>query len=427
MVVVILVVAAAAVLTFVAVRAGCTVHGCPPAKAASGPSPTGGEDDAQQAARIVAAMSDEDLVGQVLMPYAYGNNATTITNASKTANRRYAGVDTAAEMITDYRLGGLILVSSSADDPTAGTNKTTNVESPQQVRRLTTGLQTAAATLPVKAPLLVATDQEHGTVLRIKEGIAQLPTAMGLGAGNDLDVTQRAWSAAGTDLAAMGVNVDFAPVADVVANRPGGVIGTRSFGSDPKAVADQITAAVRGLEGSGVAATLKHFPGHGQTTTDSHTKLPVLSQSREALGKTDLVPFAAGIKAQAGVIMSGHLDVRAVDPGVPASFSSKVLIDLLRGELGFTGVVVTDSLNMEPAKQWSVGEAAVRALVAGNDLLLMPPNLAKAHQGLLDGLASGSLPRQRLVEAATRVVTLRLRLGAHTQPDPSAINSEENR
>ncbi|MBT8228508.1 MAG: glycoside hydrolase family 3 [Dactylosporangium sp.] len=409
--------------------AGCTFGGSDTSSggSAAGTATPTPEDLSKRAAAIAAAMPDEDLVGQVLMPYAYGNDATTVTAGSQKANQRYAGVATAAEMIDKYRLGGMILVGWSADDPTAGTNKTTNVESPTQVRALTSGLQAAAAPLGVAAPILIATDQEYGTVIRIKNGVAQLPTALGLGAGHDPDITQRAWAAAGIDLAAMGVNVDFAPDADVLGDRAGGVIGSRSFGSDPQAVAEQVAAAVRGLEGSGVAATLKHFPGHGQTTADSHTKLPVLGQSRQNLDAVDLAPFVAGIQAKAGLIMSGHLDVRAIDPGVPASFSSKVLIDLLRGELGFSGVVVSDSLNMEPAKQWPVGEAAVRALVAGNDLLLMPPNLEAAQRGLLDGLASGSLPRERLVEAATRVLTLRLRLGTENQPEASEINSGANR
>jgi beta-N-acetylhexosaminidase len=125
--------------------------------------------------------------------------------------------------------------------------------------------------------------------------------------------------------------------------------------------------------------------------------------------------------------MSGHLDVQSIDPGMPASFSSKVLIDVLRTELRFGGVVVTDALNMEPARRWPVGEAAVRALNAGNDLLLMPPDLGAARQGLLDALASGALPRQRLVDAATRVLTLRFRLAGFARPDLSTVDAPANR
>jgi beta-N-acetylhexosaminidase len=393
-----------------------------PPVAASGPGNL-----AAEAARIAEALSEEDLVGQVLMPIVYGTAATTVSPAAAAANREYAGVATPAEMISRYRLGGLMLTNRGGEDPTAATNLTTNVESPDQVRQLTSGLQTAAAALPARQPLLIGIDQEYGTVTRIREGVLQLPSALALGAGHDPVVTERAWKAAGTELAALGLNVDFAPDADVLGDTPGGVIGSRSFGSDPAAVADQVAAAVRGLRAAGVAATLKHFPGHGRTVVDSHTDLPVLSQDRAALESGDLPPFQAGTRAGAELVMSGHLDVRAIDPGVPASFSSKVLVDLLRGQLGFDGVVVSDALNMAPAKRWAPGEAAVRAMVAGNDLLLMPPDLAAARAGLLAGLGSGALPRQRLVQAVTRVLTVKLRLAATPQPARSEIGSAENR
>lgn len=405
-------------------------------------------DPAARAAALVARLSDEDLVGQVFMPFAYGDDATTVSSASAAANRAYAGVDTPAALVAKYRVGGVILMGQSANDPTAATNKTSNIDSPAQVRRLTAGLQTAAASLAARAPLLIGTDQEYGTVTRIRDGMLQLPSAMALGAAGDPALTENAWRAAGGELAALGVNLDFAPVADVLdeatggAGRAGasagaagqgdgaagaGVIGSRSFGSDAAAVSAQTMAAVRGLESAGVAAAAKHFPGHGRTSGDSHTELPVLTQDRAALDRGDLPPFAAAVRAGASVVMSGHLDVQALDPGVPASFSSRVLIDLLRGELGFEGVVISDALNMAPAKRWPAGEAAVRALVAGNDLLLVPPDLPAARTGLLSGLHSGVLPRQRLVEAATRVLTLRLRLAARTQPAMSTLNEEGHR
>jgi beta-N-acetylhexosaminidase len=391
------------------------------------PRTSAAEDPAGRAAAVVATLSDEDLVGQVFMPYAYGGDATKVSAGSASGNRSYAGVSTPAEMITKYRLGGLILVGFSADDPTAGTNRTTNVDNPAQVRALTRGMQTAAATLKAEAPLLIGIDQEYGQVTRIKDGMIQLPSAIALGAAADPRLTEAAWRAGGTELAALGINVDFAPVADVLGDRPGGVIGSRAFGSDPAAVAAQVAASVRGMQAAGVAATLKHFPGHGHTTVDSHTSLPVLAQDRAGLDAGDLPPFKSGIEAGAGLIMSGHLDVRAIDAGTPASFSSKILVDLLRKELGFTGVVVTDAMNMAPARRGTPGAAAVAALIAGNDILLMPPNLTQAHKGVLDALRGGQLPRARLVEAVTRILTLKFRLAATPQPDPSTVNSEPNR
>lgn len=409
--------------------AGPTLAGCsgsaPAGSAPPSPGPMVGVtplgDPVLGATDLVRRLTDEDLVGQVLMPYAYGDDANQVSAGSAAGNQKLGGVDTPAQLVTKYRLGGLILVSSSADDPTATTNPTTNVSSATQVAKLTSGLQSAAGQLPARVPLLIGTDQEYGVVTRIKSGLTQLPSAMAFGAAGKPQLTQAAWAAAGADLAAIGVNVDFAPDADVLGPAGNAAIGSRSYGQQPDAVSAQVTAAVRGLASAGVAATLKHFPGHGHTSTDSHTDLPVLTQSQSALNSGDLPPFAAGIAAGAQLVMSGHLDVRSIDPGVPASFSSKVLVDLLRRQMGFRGVVVSDALNMAPAQKWPPAEAARRALLAGNDLLLMPPDLPAVSAGLLAALRSGELPRARLVEAVTRILTLKLTLAAG--PRPSALSS----
>lgn len=426
------------VLTAVAL-AGCGGNPTLPA-AAPGPEPpdtpapsAASDDPAVRAAALVATLGDEDLVGQVLMPYAYGGSATKVSAGSVTGNQKLAGVDTPAQMIAKYRLGGLILVGFSADDPTGSNQPTTNVDNAKQVYDLTGGLQRAAGELPAgqsgadgsAAPLLIGTDQEYGAVTRIRDGVTQLPGAMAFGAAGDPKLTEAAWRAAGAELAAMGVNVDFAPVADVL-GADSVVIGSRSYGSDPKAAAVQVGGAVRGLQGAGVAATLKHFPGHGHTAADSHTDLPVLTQNRAALDAGDLPPFTAGIDAGAWLVMSAHLDVRSVDPGIAATFSHKLLTGVLRGELGFKGVVVTDGMNMAPAMRWPAGEAAVRAINAGNDLLLMPPDVAAAHAGLLAGLRDGSLPRPRLVEAVTRVLTLKFRLADQVRPAMDTVGSVQH-
>jgi beta-N-acetylhexosaminidase len=172
---------------------------------------------------------------------------------------------------------------------------------------------------------------------------------------------------------------------------------------------------------------VKHFPGHGHTAADSHDDLPTLTQDRKVLDAGALPPFKAGIAADAWLVMSAHLDVRAIDPGVPATFSRKLLTDVLRGQLGFKGVLVTDGMNMGAVQRWPAGEAAVKAINAGNDLLLMPPNVTQAYDGLLAALRDGSLPRTRLVEAVTRVLTLKLRLAEHQTPAMSTLNSPAHR
>lgn len=396
-----------------------------PVQPSSGaPSPTG--DPATRAAEVAGQLNDEELAGQVLMPYAYGSAATRVDAAAAAGNQALAGVDTPAEMVTKFRLGGLILVSFTPDDPTGATNPTTNVESPKQVRELTAGLQQAAATLSGGAPLLIGTDQEYGVVTRVKDGVTMLPSAMSFGAAAKPELTESAWHAAGGELAAMGVNVDFAPVADTLGAAGNPAIGSRSFGADPKANAAQVAAAVKGLQAAGVQSALKHFPGHGHTTGDSHDELPVVALSRKDWNAQERPAFAAGIQAGAGLVMSGHLDVRSLDKGVAATFSSKIMTDLLRKELKFTGVAVTDAMNMPPAKRWPPGEAAVRALKAGNDLLLMPPDIGAARDGVLAALKSGDLPRARLIEAVTRILTLKFRTAGLRQPDLVTIKSPDH-
>ncbi|MEV6525778.1 glycoside hydrolase family 3 protein [Longispora sp. NPDC051575] len=370
---------------------------------------------------LTDGLSDEQLVGAVLMPYAYGNDATAVSPGSAAGNQRIGGVDTPAQLLAKYHLAGLILVSATADDPTKDTNPTTNVQSPAQARKLTDGLRAATKGLPP----LIGIDQEYGVVTRIKEGMALLPTGMAFGAADDAALTEAAWRMAGAELAAVGVNVDFAPSADVLGGPGNTVIGSRAYGSDPGLVGRHVAAAVKGLQHQGVAACPKHFPGHGHTDVDSHEGLPVLEQDRKTLDAQDIAPFREAISAGTWMIMSGHLDARAIDPGVPSSLSRKVLVDVLRGELGFQGVVVSDALNMK-ALSLPSGELAVKALVAGNDLLLMPEDFKAAYQGLLDALRSGALPKARLVEAAGRVLALRKRLAGPERPGVESVNAEEH-
>ncbi|WP_306212704.1 glycoside hydrolase family 3 protein [Actinoplanes sp. RD1] len=399
------------------------VPGGAPAAGASAGAQGAPADPAAHARQVVATLSDADLAGQVLMPYAYGGSATDVDEAAAAGNQTIAGVRTPAEMIAKFHLGGLILVAFTPEDPTGKTNPATNVDNPQQVRTLTDGLQAAARALPGGVPLLIGTDQEYGVVTRVKSGVTLLPSAMTFGAGGKPTLTRGAWRAAGEELAAMGINLDFAPVADTLGPQGNTVIGSRSYGADAKANAAQVGAAVRGIEQAGVAAAVKHFPGHGHTTGDSHEGLPVVRQQLAQWQQQDRPPFAAGIAAGASVVMSGHLDVEALDKGVAATFSHKIMTDVLRTSLGFKGVAITDAMNMAPAMKWPAGEAAVRALNAGNDMLLMPPDLAGARDGILAGLASGSLKRERLVEAVTRILTLKFRLAAKPQPALTTVGS----
>ncbi|UMG93404.1 glycoside hydrolase family 3 N-terminal domain-containing protein [Nocardioides sp. TF02-7] len=233
-----------------------------------------------------------------------------------------------------------------------------------------------------------------------------------LGVLDDLDLTAATGRAVGAELAAAGVDLDLGPVADVNSNPANPVIGTRSFGADPALVARHVAAWSRGVQEHGVAACVKHFPGHGDTAQDSHLTLPVLDAPATTVRRRELVPFAAAVDARVAAVMTSHLVVPALDPDRPATFSPTVL-GLLRDELGFDGLVVSDALDMAGASAGrGVPEAAVLALAAGADLLCTGPDKDPAlvrdiGSAVVAAVGSGRLPEQRLVEAAGRVARLR--------------------
>ncbi len=286
-----------------------------------------------------------------------------------------------------------------------------NVEGAASTRALADAVRAALGGTP--APL-VAIDQEGGRVARLRSGATGIPAMMALAAGADLDRAERIGAAIARDLRRAGANVALAPVVDLATHPENTVIGARSFGDDPERVAAFGAALVRGLQGAGVAATLKHFPGHGATRDDSHLGLPRVESSAVLLRARDLVPFAAGIAAGACCVLSAHVVVTAFDAERPATLSPRILTDLLRGELGFEGVCFTDCLEME-AIAGGVGSArgAALALAAGADCVLISHSLEIARAAraeIVAAVARGELPEERLREAARRVDALRAAL-----------------
>ncbi len=267
-------------------------------------------------------------------------------------------------------------------------------------------------------PPLIAVDQEGGRVARLRgELVAAIPSAMAIGAANDPALTERLGVLVGRDLARLGISVNFAPVADLALHAASAAVGTRSFGDEPARVAAHASAFARGLERAGVAATLKHFPGHGATAQDSHVALPRVRDGAAALRARDLVPFARAIATRASsLVMTAHVVVDAFDPRRPATLAPAVLTALLREELGFGGVAVTDCLEMDAlAQHGGTVRGAVEALAAGADLLLVSHHVelaAEAASTIVEGVESGRLPRARLFEAHARVAALRARLAA---------------
>ncbi|MCX4601298.1 glycoside hydrolase family 3 protein [Streptomyces anulatus] len=357
--------------------------------------------------RIIAGMSLEEKVGQLFVMRVYGHSATEPDQADIDANLKEIGVRTAAELISTYHVGGIIYFTWAH-----------NTRDPHQIADLSNGLQRAALAGRSRLPLLVSTDQEHGIVCRVGEPATLLPGAMALGAGGSRSDTRRAAWIAGAELAALGVNQNYAPDADVNVNPANPVIGVRSFGSDPAAVAALVAEQVKGYQGAGVASTAKHFPGHGDTSTDSHTGLPVINHTRAQWEELDAPPFRAAIRARIDSIMTAHIVVPALDPSEdPATLSRPILTGILREELGYDGVVVTDSLGMEGVRtKYGDDRVPVLALLAGVDQLLNPPNLSVAWNAVLEAVRGGEISEARVDESILRILRLKSRLGLFRDP-----------
>src|SRR5690348_3672087 len=277
-----------------------------------------------------------------------------------------------------------------------------------------------------KLPLLIGADFERGTAMRYDEGTS-FPTAMAVAAGGNPKDAYTMGKITALEARATGVNWVYAPDSDVNNNPTNPIINTRSFGENPQRVAEYVAAFVRGVQENGALATAKHFPGHGDTSTDSHMDLPVIKASRKRIESLELVPFRAAIAAGADSIMTGHLAIPALEPNpdVPATLSPNILNNLLRKELGYQGLVVTDAMDMGGITvRYAPGNAAVRAFAAGVDALLMPPVPDAAVDALKDAVISGRISRERLDASVRRILQAKARLGLYKTRlvDVNALN-----
>jgi beta-N-acetylhexosaminidase len=316
----------------------------------------------------------------------------------------FPGYEVAAEVNTlvgQYHLGGVMLLSR-------------NVRDTEQVRRLTQGLQKLAAQKGAAIPLFIAADQEGGYIVRMRFD-QQYPGNMALGATRSADITRRVAQAMGRELRSVGINMDFAPVVDVNSNPDNPVIGVRSFGEQSQLVAQLGVAFVAGLHDAGVLATAKHFPGHGDTAQDSHIALPTVPHERQRLDAVELYPFRQVITAGVDAIMTAHVTFPAIEPsvGLPATLSEKVLTGLLREELGFSGLVITDAMEMKAIiSNFGVGDAVVRAVQAGADIVLVgwPDDWRMAIQvveALINAVHEGTLSQERIDRSVRRILEVK--------------------
>ena len=302
----------------------------------------------------------------------------------------WSGTGSPAPMVRRLHLGGVVALEP-------------NIASLSQIRRVNRSVARVAARRGY--PAFIAVDQEGGVVRRVHLGVTPFPAFMSTGAADDTALTRRTTRISAAEMRGLGFDVVLAPDADVSVGDRDAVVGSRAAGGRPDLVARHVVAAVDGIESAGVLPVVKHFPGHGSLDVDSHRGLPVQRRGMRELRATDLVPFAAAIRARAPAVMTGHIAVRALDRDVPASVSRRVTTGLLRREMGFDGLVVTDALDMEGVQARARGGfAAVGALRAGADVLLMPPDPRDARDQVVRAVRSGRLPLSRLESAAARMI-----------------------
>ena len=295
-----------------------------------------------------------------------------------------------------------------------------NLESLEQICRLTADLRTAAA-----APLLIGLDQEGGRVTRLPAPFLAPPSAAALGRLGDPEFTKEVARAVGRELLAVGINWNLAPVLDIHTNPANPVIGDRAYGNDPALVTRMGLAALGGLAEAGVLATAKHFPGHGDTTVDSHLTLPESSQSASRWRNVEFVPFRAAIEADVPSIMVAHLNCPALDAHAPTSLSRVVLTEILRNELGFQGAVVSDDMEMGAiASNFDIGEAAVRFIEAGGDSILLCRNATLQRAAIAAVQSAVRLKRiseARILESERRINLARERVGEGNPADVDSV------
>jgi len=328
-----------------------------------------------------------DKVAQLVMPWILGGYEPLDGSEMKQA----------LTWVDSLHVGGIIM----------------SIGSPTEIAAKLNALQRAAP-----LPLLVASDLEGGTTFRFSTGGTQFPTQMGIGAGGREDDAYQMGRITAIEGRAVGIHMAFAPVADVNSNPDNPIINTRSFGGDPQAVARLVTATVRGIHDNGMFATAKHFPGHGDTETDSHLSLPTITAGWARFDTLEFVPFRAAIAAGVDAMMSAHIAVPALDPGQqrPGTLAPTILTGVLRDSLHFGGLITTDALNMGAiVKEVGADEAPVLAFLAGSDILLMPADAGRAIDAMVRAVESGRITRARLDQSVRKILDMKERAGLFEQ------------
>ncbi len=341
--------------------------------------------------QIAAGMTLEQKVAQMFM---ITPDALTGVDGATMAG------DSTKAAYTQYPVGGLIYMAKNL----TGTDQTT---------QMLTNMKSYSQEI-VGIPVFLGVDEEGGTVARIASnsafGVTDVGNMSDVGATGDSQNAYNAGSTIGTYLNTLGFNMDFAPVADVLTNPDNTVIKDRSFGSDSQLVADMVCAEMQGLNEHQILSVVKHFPGQGATAGDSHDGAVSTDKSLDDLLANELVPFQQAVTNGASFVMVGHISAPAVTgDDTPASLSSVMVTDVLRNQLGFHGVVITDAMNMGAVTAtYSSADAAVTAIQAGVDMILMPEDFQSAYQGVMDAVAGGTITEDRINESVARIIKVKL-------------------
>jgi beta-N-acetylhexosaminidase len=369
---------------------------------------------AQSSGPFVVDKAGEKWVGATVKGMSIGEKAGQMLASSLQStflSTDSDGFDQLAKAVREHHVGGFHVFGGAELAPAVLLNPTygtVTLGQPLEAASILNRLQALS-----DVPLLNTADFETGVGFRIA-GATTFPRAMAFGAAGDEQLAFDAGRVTGVEARALGIHVNFAPVVDVNNNPRNPVINTRSFGEDPALVSRIASAYIRGLQSAGVLATLKHFPGHGDTDVDSHLGLPMIKKPREQLEAIELPPFKAGIAAGVDAVMTGHIEMPALDasPNTPTSLSQPIVTGILRQELGFNGLVYTDSMQMAGVTaMYSAGEAAVRAVAAGNDVVLHSPDDGAAIAALRDAVKSGRIPESQINASVERILRAKAAAG----------------
>ena len=350
-------------------------------------------DKTDKVQQIVDSMSLEEKVAQLFLvqPEAIVDIGTAT-----------AAGDATKQAINKTPVGGFVYFSD-------------NLQSEQQVQDMLRNVQKYSEDR-IGLPAFLSVDEEGGTVARVAStgrfDVTDVGDMAKIGASGDVQQARQAGETIGSYLSELGFNLDFAPDADVLTNPDNTVVKKRSFGSDPRVVSDMSLAVAQGLAQHQVYSVYKHFPGHGATVGDTHQGYAYTDKTLDELKQGELIPFENAIQNNAAFIMAAHISApRVTGDDTPASLSKTMITDILRGQMGYDGIVVTDAMNMGAVtEQYTSAQAAVKALQAGADLVLMPENFQEAYQGVLDAVKDGTLTEQRINESVTRIVKVKVHM-----------------